>query len=154
MQTKPISSDNNDEIIDSSVTLDESPSVDGRRPSSPTPLKYCKSSSIQATVFSGEAKKSSLSVTTQMLGKLQDNEIKKFLTGLGNLTKSCELPYMENYCSSKKVPFNEKEVFKVQSTSNAICSQDTCNNSMDCGNVDTILISKQAKQLMNKSCVV
>ena len=88
-----------------------------------------------------------------MLGKLQDGEIKRFLTGLGNLKKNCELPNIENYSIPKTASFKERDTLKRHSTSNAINSQDTY-NAMKYGNVDTILISKQTKHLIDKSCAV
>ena len=150
--------ENNDDTIESAINWDEYPSVDRRWTSSTMPLKDRKSACMQAAVFSDATKERSLSVTTQMLGKLQDGEIKRFLTGLGNLTKSYELPTIENSSIPRTAYFKENDALKCHSTSNAITSQDTY-NSIDHGNVDTILIAKQtkrtkAKHFIDKSCAV
>ena len=147
--------DDNDEVISSVINSEVSTSVEGRRPSSTAmPLKSRKTTCIQAGIFSDETKERSLSVTTQMFGKLQDGEIKRFLTGLGNLAKSCELQNIENSPIPKRPCFNDKGgTIKCHSASNAITKQESY-SSMEYGNVDTVLISKQAKNMMDKSCAV
>ena len=101
----------------------------------------------------------SLSVTTQqMLGKLQDGEIKRFLTGLGNLAKSCELQGIENSGIPKHnscLRGKERGVLNCNSTPNSVSVKDSYSSrTIDYGNVDTEIISHQTENVIGKSCAV
>ena len=108
-----VKEENNDDIINCTINLEASSSQDMYQTSPTTiPSRNRKSPCVQAAaVFTDANKERSLSVTTQqMLGKLQDGEIKRFLTGLGNLAKSCELQNIENPGIQKRNScFKEKE---------------------------------------------
>ena len=147
--------EHNDDIIYSAANLDvlTSPKGQLQRTSSTAPLKNRKSSYMQspAAVFSDTAKERSLSVTIQMLGKLQDGEIKRFLTGLGNLAKSCELQSIENSAIPKRASFKDPGSHNFHSTDYAISSNSA---STENRHVDTILITDQSQNLVNKSCAV
>ena len=94
-----------------------STSAEGRLPPSTTHLPYRKSNSVQhASEFSDTPKERSLSVTTQMLGKLQEVEIKRFLTGLGNLTKTGDFQNIESSAIQKRTYLKENETLKYHST--------------------------------------
>ena len=85
--------EDNDGIIYSTDNSDvlTSPKEQVQVSSSTVPLRNRKATCMHspAAVFADTTKERSLSVTTQMLGKLQDGEIKRFLKGLGNHAKRC-----------------------------------------------------------------
>ena len=146
--------DKYDRIIDTPINLDVSTSAEGRLPPSTTHLPYRKSNSVQhASEFSDTPKERSLSVTTQMLGKLQEVEIKRFLTGLGNLTKTGDFQNIESSAIQKRTYLKENETLKYHSTSNAITTQDSYHSS-EYSNMDTRIMPRQPKRFMNKSCAV
>ena len=151
-----VKDDNYDDINNSAINLEASSSQDMYQTSqTTTPSRNRKSPCVQAAaVFTDANKERSLSVTTQqMLGKLQDGEIKRFLTGLGNLAKSCELQNIENSGIQKRNScFKEKETtsLKYNSTSKAYSTQDAT----DYENVDTVLIANQTQNMIGKSCAV
>ena len=101
----------------------------------------------------------SLSVTTQqMLGKLQDGEIKRFLTGLGNLAKSCEIQGIENSGITRHnscLRGKERGGSNCNSTPNSVSVKDSYSSrTIDYGNVDTEIISHQTENVIGKSCAV
>ena len=152
---------NNDYAIDSAINFEASFSEDTYRTSQTTiPSTNRKSPCVQAAaVFTDANKERSLSVTTQqMLGKLQDGEIKRFLTGLGNLAKSCELQGIENSgVPQRNSCFKEKEraSLKCNSTLNSISAQDSYSNrEKEYGNIDTVIVSNHAQDIIGKSCAV
>ena len=101
----------------------------------------------------------SLSVTTQqMLGKLQDGEIKRFLTGLGNLAKSCEIQGIENSGITRHnscLRGKERGGSNCNSTPNSVSVKDSYSSrTIHYGNVDTEIISHQTENVIGKSCAV
>ena len=150
--------EDNDNIIYSTANLDVSTSPKERLQSSSStvPSGNRKSTCMQtpAPVFSDASKERSLSVTTQMLGKLQDGEIKRFLTGLGNLAKSCELQGIENSAIPKRDSFKNPGTLKCHSEENAASSQHSHSTSTEHGHVNTVLITDKSQHMVNKSCAV
>ena len=152
---------NNDYAINSAINFEASSSEDTYRTSQTTiSSTNRKFPCIQAAaVFTDANKDRSLSVTTQqMLGKLQDGEIKRFLTGLGNLAKSCELQSIENSgIPTRNSCFKEKERASLNCnlTSNSITRQDSYSNrEVEYKNVDTVIVSNHAQDVIGKSCAV
>jgi hypothetical protein len=149
--------EDNDDIVYSAANSDLLTSPKERLQSSSTvPSRNRKSTSMQspAAVFSDATKERSLSVTNQMLGKLQDGEIKRFLTGLGNLAKSCELQGIENSAIPKRASFKSPGTLNCHSSENAVSSQYSHNTSTEHGRVDTVLITDKSQNLLNKSFAV
>ena len=150
--------ENNDDTIYSTANLDmlTSPKERLQTSSSTAPSRNRKSTCMQApaAVFSDASKERSLSVTTQMLGKLQDGEIKRFLTGLGNLAKSCELQGIENSAIPKRASFKGTGTLNCHSTENAVSSQHSHSTPTEHGYVNTELITDKSQNFVNKSCAV
>lgn len=132
------------------INPDEAHSIDGDR--LPLALKRRTSPYFQAPISTDTMKERSLSVTTQMFGQLQDGEIKRFLTGLGNIAKSCEQPMIKNTSIHQTSSFKERNSLVVPLASNTIPPRDTLNT--ESVNVDTILTSKDSKHLTGRSCPV
>ena len=156
-----VKEDCNNYAIDSAINFEASSSEDTYRTSTKTiPSTSRKSPHTQtAAVFSDANKERSLSVTTQqMLGKFQDGEIKRFLTGLGNLAKSCELHGIENSGIPKQnscCKGKEKASLNCIAASNSISTRDSYpTRTVDYGNVDTLVISNQTGNEIGKSCAV